>query len=95
MGNQEMKVSSSRAVMIEFVMFFTYAFFAVNWIAGSTLTPQIMEHFNLKTFASATFISNAITLAKIIGNFMAAGILNRLDPKKAISPEPRPIAFFG
>ena len=84
MGNQEMKVSSSRAVMIEFVMFFTYAFFAVNWIAGSTLTPQIMEHFNLKTFASATFISNAITLAKIIGNFMAAGILNRLYPKKAI-----------
>ena len=56
MGNQEMKVSLSRAVMIEFVMFFTYAFFAVNWIAGSTLTPQIMEHFNLKTFASATFI---------------------------------------
>lgn len=70
--------------MIEFVMFFTYAFFAVNWIAGSTLTPQIMEHFHLKTFASATFISNAITLAKIIGNFMAAGILNRLFPKKAI-----------
>ena len=48
MGNQEMKVSLSRAVMIEFVMFFTYAFFAVNWIAGSTLTPQIMEHFNDK-----------------------------------------------
>ena len=65
-------------------MFFTYAFFAVNWIAGSTLTPQIMEFFNLKTFASATFISNAITLAKIIGNFLAAGILAKLFPKKAI-----------
>lgn len=37
MGNQEMKVSSSRAVMIEFVMFLTYAFFAVNWIAGSNI----------------------------------------------------------
>lgn len=84
MGNQEAKISSSRGMIIEFVMFFTYAFFAVNWIAGSTLTTQIMEHFNLKTFASATFISNAITLAKIIGNFMAAGILNKLYPKKAI-----------
>lgn len=82
MGNQEMKVSSSRAVMIEFVMFFTYAFFAVNWIAGSTLTPQIMEHFNLKTFASATFISNAITLAKIIGNFMAARHLKPVSTRK-------------
>ena len=81
---EKQKISSTRAVIIEFIMFFTYAFFAVNWIAGSTLTPQIMEHFHLKTFASATFISNAITVAKIIGNFMAAGILNRLFPKKAI-----------
>ncbi len=84
MENQISKASTSRAVIIEFVMFFTYAFFAVNWIAGSTLTPQIMEFFNLKTFASATFISNAITLAKIIGNFLAAGILAKLFPKKAI-----------
>lgn len=83
MGNSEKK-NLGRAYVIEFVMFFTYAFFAVNWIAGSTLTPQIMEHFELKTFASATFISNAITVAKIIGNFMAAGILVKLYPKKTI-----------
>lgn len=76
--------SSSRAMIIELIMFFTYAFFAVNWIAGSTLTPQIMEHFELTSFASATLISNAITIAKIIGNFLAAGILMKLMPKKAI-----------
>ncbi|OCN02606.1 MFS transporter [Clostridium sp. W14A] len=81
---QEKKVSSARAILIEMVMFFTYAFFAVNWVAGSTLTPQIMKYFNLQSFASATFISNAITIAKIIGNFMAAGILVKLLPKKAI-----------
>lgn len=81
---EKQKISSTRAYFIEFIMFFTYAFFAVNWIAGSTLTSQIMEYFHLKTFASATFISNAITVAKIIGNFLAAGILNRLFPKKAI-----------
>lgn len=84
MQEQEKKVSSVRAVLIETVMFFTYAFFAVNWVAGSTLTPQIMKYFNLQSFASATFISNAITIAKIIGNFMAAGILVNLLPKKAI-----------
>ena len=84
MEEQRIKISSGRAVLIETIMFFTYAFFAVNWIAGSTLTPQIMDYFKLKTFASATFISNAITIAKIVGNFMAAGILIKLFPKKAI-----------
>ena len=65
-------------------MFLTYALFAVNWIAGSTLTPQIMKYFQLDSFLSATFISNSITVAKIIGNFCAAGLLIKLLPKKAI-----------
>ncbi|MBP2025291.1 CynX/NimT family MFS transporter [Peptoniphilus stercorisuis] len=77
--------TSSKSIIIETIMFFTYAFFAVNWIAGSTLTPQIMEHFHLEGFASATLISNAITIAKIIGNFMAAAVLNRLLLKKSIA----------
>ena len=80
----ERKVSSARANLIEFVMFVTYALFAVNWIAGSTLTPQIMKYFQLDSFMSATFISNSITVAKIIGNFCAAGLLIKLLPKKAI-----------
>ena len=78
------KVSSARANLIELVMFLTYALFAVNWIAGSTLTPQIMKYFQLDSFLSATFISNSITVAKIIGNFCAAGLLIKLLPKKAI-----------
>lgn len=76
--------TSIRSIIIEAIMFFTYAFFAVNWIAGSTLTPQIMEHFHLEGFASATLISNAITIAKIIGNFTAAVVLNKLLLKKSI-----------
>ncbi len=79
------KQNSSRAHIIEIIMFFSYAFFAVNWIAGTTLTPQIMEHFDLKSFSSATFISNAITVAKIIGNLLAAKVLIKLYPKKAIT----------
>ncbi|EUJ33714.1 major facilitator transporter [Listeria floridensis FSL S10-1187] len=74
-----------RAYIIETIMFLSYAFFAVNWIAGTTLTPQIMEHFDITKFSSATFISNAITVAKIIGNLMAASILVKLYPKKAIT----------
>lgn len=82
--SEEQKISSTRANIIEFVMFITYALFAINWIAGSTLTPQIMKHFHLDSFMSATFISNSITVAKIIGNFCAAGLLVKLLPKKAI-----------
>lgn len=76
---------ANRAVIIEIILFLTYAFFAVNWIAGTTFTPQIMEHFGLTSFSAATFISNAITLAKIIGNLMAATILIKFYPKKAIA----------
>lgn len=84
MGEEKGTVSSARAGLIEGVMFFTYAFFAVNWIAGSTLTPQIIKDFNLGSFTSATMISNAITIAKIIGNLLAASVLAKLLPKKAI-----------
>lgn len=77
--------NSWKAYIIETIMFLSYAFFAVSWIAGTTLTPQIMSYFKLETFASATFISNAITIAKIIGNLMAAWILLKLKPKWAIA----------
>ena len=73
-----------RGIFIEILMFFTYAFFAVSWIAGSNLTPQIMEHFGIESFSAATLMSNAITAAKIIGNLCAAWFLVKLNPKKAI-----------
>lgn len=76
--------TSLRAYMIEMVLFLTYAFFAVNWIAGSTLTAEIAGHFGVDSGASSSFVSNAVTIAKIIGNFLAASILNRLLPKKSI-----------
>lgn len=83
--NDAIQKNGFRAYIMETIMFFTYAFFAVSWIAGTTLTPQIMEHFKLTDFASATFISNAITVAKIIGNLLAAWFLVKLQPKKAIA----------
>lgn len=79
------KQDSKRSYVIESILFFTYAFFAVNWIAGSTLTPDIAEYFGVDSGASASFVSNAVTIAKIIGNFSAAAILNKLYPKKSIA----------
>ncbi len=83
-NNSQQNQSNFRRNMIEFIMFFTYAMFAILWIAGSGFTKQIMEYFGITSFSSATFISNAITLAKIVGNLCAASILIKLNPKKAI-----------
>ena len=83
-NNQNKSPSSFRAYMIEAILFFTYAFFAVNWIAGSTLTAQIAAFFGVDSGASSSFVSNAVTIAKIIGNFMAAYSLSKLLPKKSI-----------
>ena len=76
--------STFYAYTIEAILFLTYSFFAVNWIAGSTLTAQIAQTFGVDSGASSSFVSNAVTIAKIIGNFMAAYILTKLLPKKSI-----------
>ncbi len=88
------KTNHLRRNMVEIIMFLSYALFAVLWVAGSSFTPQIMDYFGIKTFSSATFISNAITLAKIIGNLCAASILTKLMPKKAIGLASF-LIFFG
>ena len=77
--------SMFRSWMIEGILFLTYSFFAVNWIAGSRLTSQIAQSFGVDNGATSSFVSNAVTLAKIVGNFLAASILNRLFPKKSIA----------
>lgn len=74
-----------RAYLVEIILFTSYALFAVNWIAGTTLTASIMKFFGLTSFASATLISNAITLAKVVGNLMAAWFLVKLRPKWAVA----------
>ena len=91
---EENNKNTTRAYIIETIMFLTYVFFGVNWIVGTSLTPDIMKYFSLDSFASATFVSNAITIAKIFGNLIAAKILYRLFPKKAIGLASFSI-FFG
>ena len=81
--NNEKKLSK-RSVMIEAIMFLAYAFFAVNWIAGSSLTPNILKAFSLEGPHAVSLINNVVTIAKIIGNLIAATIFAKLFPKKSI-----------
>jgi MFS family permease len=75
----------SKKHLIEFVIFFTYALFAMSWVAGSMMTKDIMSFYQIEGMAAATWMNNAITIAKIIGNLSAAWFLVKLGPKKAFT----------
>ena len=70
---------------IETVVFLTYAVFAASWVAGSMMTPLIMDEFNVEGVVAATWTTNAITLAKVIGNLLAAWVMIKLNPQKAFA----------
>lgn len=75
----------SKKHLIEFVIFITYALFAMSWVAGSMMTKDIMSFYQIEGMAAATWMNNAITIAKIIGNLSAAWFLVKLGPKKAFT----------
>jgi MFS family permease len=75
----------NKKFIIEFVIFFSYAMFAFSWVAGSILSPSIMEEFQVGGITASTYATNAITFAKIIGNLVAAWFLVKLKPKKAFA----------
>ena len=80
----EQKNLKIKSVIIEGLMFLAYAFFAVNWIAGSKLTPNILNAFNVEGPHAVSLINNVVTVAKILGNLIAATIFAKLFPKKSI-----------
>ena len=71
--------------LLEILMFCAYALFAASWVSGAILTPGIQASFGEEGFANATWGSNVITLAKIVGNLAAAMLLMRLGAKRAFT----------
>lgn len=71
--------------LLEILIFSAYALFAASWVSGAILTPAIQASFGEEGFANATWGSNVITLAKIIGNLAAAALLMRLGVKRAFA----------
>ncbi|WP_066960478.1 MFS transporter [Microbulbifer sp. Q7] len=71
--------------LLEILMFSAYALFAASWVSGAILTPAIQASFGEEGFANATWGSNVITIAKIIGNLAAAALLMRLGAKRAFA----------
>lgn len=69
--------------LIEAIVFFSYVLFAMAWVGGTASMSELMAQLQLNSWASASFISGAVTLAKIAGTFVAAWVAFRLGLKAA------------
>nr|WP_155129916.1 MFS transporter [Pseudovibrio flavus]MTI17440.1 MFS transporter [Pseudovibrio flavus] len=74
---------SNKKWIIGFIVWLTYALFGASWIASTMMTMNILDTYNVEGYAAASWITNAITISKIIGNLMAAWFLVKLGPKWA------------
>jgi MFS family permease len=69
--------------LVETIVFFSYVLFAMAWVGGTASMQSIMLALDVHSLASASFISGAVTLAKIVGTFIAAWIAIKLGIKYA------------
>lgn len=73
-------MSKSKKYLVEFVLFFTYALFAMSWKSGDILIAKMGF-----TASQMAIMTNAINVAKIIGSLSAAGIIAKLGNRKVFS----------
>ena len=69
--------------LVEAIVFFSYVLFAMAWVGGTASMQSIMLSLDVHSLASASFISGAVTIAKIVGTFIAAWIAIKLGIKYA------------
>lgn len=69
--------------LIECIVFFSYVLFAMAWVGATAYMPQIMEKLTITSLASASLISGSVTVAKIVGTFVAAAVAVKLGIRYA------------
>lgn len=69
------------------ILIFAYIIFAVNWVAGSNLSKEITDYYfngeNVSPIISEV-VNYTITIARIVANLLAAYVLLKLHPRKAV-----------
>src|SRR5207253_1216068 len=67
------------------VLWLAYVTFAMNWVAGSSLTPQITKTFFCGPVDPliSQLVNYSITTARVFANILAAVVLMKMGPKKA------------
>jgi len=78
-----LNIRISNKYLVESVVFISYTLFAMAWVGGTASMNQIMASMHIDSLASASFISGAVTLAKIVGTFAAAWLALKLGVKYA------------
>ncbi|UII57608.1 MFS transporter [Cytobacillus spongiae] len=81
------QLNNRKGFLMIAVLWFAYVTFAMNWVAGSSLTPQITNTFfggPVDPLISQV-VNYSITTARVFANILAAVLLMRLGPKKAAS----------
>lgn len=58
--------------LVEGLVFTSYVLFAMAWVGGTASMNNIMASMHIESYASASLLSGAVTLAKIVGTFSAA-----------------------
>ncbi|GAW95669.1 MULTISPECIES: MFS transporter [Colwellia] len=76
-----MKISNK--YLVEAIVFISYVLFAMAWVGGTASMGQIMSAMQVDSLASASLISGAVTLAKIVGTFGAAWVALKFGIKYA------------
>lgn len=69
--------------VVETIIFLSYVLFAMAWVGGTASMDQIMRAMHIDGLANASFLSGAVTIAKIAGTFVAAWIAVQLGVKRA------------
>lgn len=69
--------------LVEALVFISYVLFAMAWVGGTASMNQIMASMEVESLATASFISGAVTIAKIVGTFSAAWLAVKYGIKYA------------
>lgn len=82
------EINKRKGYLMIALLWFSYVTFAMNWVAGSSLSLQITHYYfhgaRVDPVVSQV-INYSITTARVFANILAALILMRLGPKKAAS----------
>lgn len=71
--------------LIEFILFTSYVLFAMSWVGSAAFMKDIMQMTGMHSLTQASFLSTALTFAKIIGTFIAAWTIVKFGIRKAFT----------
>lgn len=71
--------------LIEFILFTSYMLFAMAWVGSAGFMKEIMQMTGMNSLTQASFLSTALTFAKIIGTFIAAWTIVKFGIRNAFT----------